>query len=202
MGSEKTIKVNVRVISATNKDIAKEMAEGRFREDLFYRLSVIPLLVPPLRERRNDIPALAEHFLQRVAEDAGRQGLAFSADAMSFMVSYSWPGNVRELQNWIQFALIKCKEKVIRIEHLPPVALGTFNGAQSGAGRKAGSQPMAKGQQRLDRELVERAIREAGGNKVGAARILGVSRATLYRFLNAEEGSTGPGAAPSQPVSP
>jgi len=191
VGSEKTLKVNVRVISATNKDIAKEMAEGRFREDLFYRLSVVPLPVPPLRERRNDIPALAEHFLKRIAAETGRSGLSFSSDALSFMMSYSWPGNVRELQNWIQFALIKCKDKTLRIEHLPPVALGTFGGPYAAARRDAGRLKASRGHQRLDDETVRRAIEEAGGNKVEASRLLGVSRATLYRFIESREKPAG-----------
>ncbi len=183
VGSEKTIKVNVRVISATNKVLAKEMAEGRFREDLYYRLSVVPLTVPPLRDRRNDIPLLAHHFLVRLSESAGKKGSKFSAEAMDLMMSYAWPGNVRELQNWIQFALIKCKGDVIRPEHLPPVALAPMQGAYA-AKPEAGARGIPGGRFKLDAAMVQEALAKTRGNKVEAARLLGISRATLYRFID------------------
>lgn len=183
VGGEKTVKVNVRVISATNKDLRREMAEGRFREDLYYRLSVVPLTVPPLRDRRNDIPLLANHFLSRLTEGGSRGQIAFSAQAMDVMLAYDWPGNVRELQNWIQFALIKCKGGAILPEHLPPVALARTRGA--GGSEEANT--AAKGRVRLDEGTVREALEKTGGNKVEAARLLGVSRATLYRFLDAQE---------------
>lgn len=176
VGSEKTVKVNVRVISATHRDLVKEMAAGKFREDLFYRLNVVPLMLPPLRERRMDIPLLANHFLKVLAEG---KSITFSPDALDFMFSYNWPGNVRELQNWIQFALIKCKAGTILLEHLPPIALKTIP-------TPAAALPVLspqRGRQRLTREIVQTAIEKAGGNKVEAAKALGVSRATLYRFM-------------------
>lgn len=181
VGSEKTVKVNVRVISATHRDLRKEMSEGRFREDLYYRLSVVPLSVPPLRDRRNDIPLLANHFLRRFTEESGRRGIAFSAEAMDIMMGHEWPGNVRELQNWIQFALIKCKGELIQPAHLPPVALAPMRGAAGRAGN--GASVAGGGRVKLDETSVQAAIERAGGNKVEAARILGISRATLYRFL-------------------
>lgn len=176
VGSEKTVKVNVRVISATHRDLVKEMAAGKFREDLFYRLSVVPLMLPPLRERRMDIPLLANHFLKVLAEG---KSISFSPDALDFMLSYNWPGNVRELQNWIQFALIKCKAGTILLEHLPPIALKTMPIPTTPG---PVSMPQ-RGKQRLTREIVQTAIDRAGGNKVEAAKALGVSRATLYRFM-------------------
>lgn len=184
VGSEKTLKVNVRVISATNKELRREMAEGRFREDLYYRLSVVPLTVPPLRERRNDIPLLANHFLRRLTEGGARKNVAFSAEAMDVMLGYEWPGNIRELQNWIQFALIKCKAELIQPAHLPPAALAPMRGAGVPAGNGAAPVPPRV---RLDEGSVRSAIERAGGNKVEAARLLGVSRATLYRFLDSRE---------------
>lgn len=186
VGSESTIKVNVRVISATNKDLSKEMAAGLFREDLYYRLSVVPLVVPPLRERRNDIPLVANHLLRHYAEAAGRTGVSFSAEAMDFMLSYAWPGNVRELQNWIQFALIKCKSNEIRPEHLPPVVLRAVSGAPAVSPVPASAPDVPRGRPKLTPESVRDAIERAGGNKVEAARLLGVSRATLYRFLDGQ----------------
>jgi DNA-binding NtrC family response regulator len=183
VGSEKTIKVNVRVISATNKVLAKEMAEGRFREDLYYRLSVVPLTVPPLRDRRNDIPLLAHHFLVRLSEHAGRKATKFSSDAMNLMMSYAWPGNVRELQNWIQFALIKCKGELILPEHLPPVALAPMQGVHAGKAGE-GTRGGQGGRFKLDAGMVQEALAKTRGNKVEAARLLGISRATLYRFID------------------
>ncbi|MEI8121709.1 MAG: sigma 54-interacting transcriptional regulator [bacterium] len=175
VGGEKTVKVNVRVVSATHRDLAKEMASGRFREDLFYRLSVVPLVIPPLRDRRTDIPLLANHFLKRLA---GGKDIIFSPEAMDFMLTYQWPGNVRELQNWIQFALIKCKANIILLDHLPPIALKAITSHQ--AEPEPGS---SKVRSHLTLTSVREAIDKTGGNKVEAAKVLGVSRATLYRFL-------------------
>jgi PAS domain S-box-containing protein len=172
VGSERTLKVDVRVISASHKTMTEEVARGRFRDDLFYRLSVVPVFLPPLRERRNDIPLLVEHFLQRLAADTGRAPVRISPEALDVMLSYAWPGNVRELQNWLQFALVKCRGDVIRAEHLPPVAGGQV--PASGRPRR----------RKLDAESVRQALLRTNGNRVEAARALGVSRATLYRFLS------------------
>jgi PAS domain S-box-containing protein len=181
VGGEQTIKVNVRVVSATHRNLQKEMAAGKFREDLFYRLSVVPLVVPPLRERRLDIPLLADHFLRQLA--VGRS-VRFSPEAIDFMLDHNWPGNVRELQNWIQFALIKCKGDVIQRDHLPPIALNPLAFVKTPP-TSAPSLPIpVKGRQRLTHETIEAAILQAGGNKGEAAKALGVSRATLYRFLD------------------
>lgn len=179
VGSEKTLKVDVRVISATNKDLTKEIAAGRFREDLFYRLSVVPINLPPLRERRNDIPLLVDFILKRALEASNKQGVKISSDAMSVMMSHDWPGNVRELQNWIQFALVKCKGGLIQPAHLPP---------HSAAARPPAGMLKLRRRKKLDMASVQSAISQANGNKVEAARILGVSRATLYRFMDEAEG--------------
>jgi thioredoxin type arsenate reductase len=174
VGSEKTLKVDVRLISATNKDLAEEIAEGRFREDLYYRLSVVPMILPPLRDRRNDIPLLVEHTLERELEATKKSGITLAPETLDIMMSYDWPGNVRELQNWIQFALVKCKEKEIKPEHLPP--LRGIRQDTDGGGHKR--------RRKLDGVAVRAALRETEGNKQEAAKVLGVSRATLYRFLD------------------
>jgi PAS domain S-box-containing protein len=175
VGGEQTIRVNVRVISATNKNIAQEIAENRFRQDLFYRLSVVPLALPPLRERRNDIPLIVDHILKGIIEDRGKP-VGVSPEAMDLLMSHSWPGNVRELQNWLQFAMIKCRGDTILPQHLPPPRPTHATVlAPSFAARH------------LDMEAVRSALEKTGGNKVEAARVLGVSRATLYRFLDANE---------------
>jgi PAS domain S-box-containing protein len=175
VGSERTVRVDVRLISATNKDLIAEIAAGRFREDLYYRLSVVPVVLPPLRERRNDIPLLVEHVLRREIERMGRDEVTISPEVMGILMSYDWPGNVRELQNWIQFALVKCKGDLIKVEHLPPRP-------------DAPPRPVQRSKRHRRRKLnavsVRSALAETGGNKVEAARRLGVSRATLYRFLD------------------
>jgi len=180
VGGEKTIHVDVRVISATNKDLRVEIAKGRFREDLFYRICVVPISLPSLRDRRNDIPLLADHFLRRYAEDAGRRQVGLSQQAIATLMEYSWPGNIRELQNVLQFALIKCKGNAIEPEHLPS---WVFQDSKLPSRRK-------RRRRKLDAAAVEEALRESNRNKVKAAQRLGVSRATLYRFLAEREGDT------------
>lgn len=180
VGGENTIQVNVRVVSATNKDLSKEIAAGRFREDLFYRLSVVPLRLPPLRERKSDIPLLVENFLERMSVSMKKEKISISADAMDVMLSYDWPGNIRELQNWLQFALIKCHGSVIKAAHLPParhsIAVSHNNFIKPDS-------VIPKKRNKLDTESVRQALLKEDGNRVAAARRLGVSRATLYRFL-------------------
>jgi len=183
LGSENTIQVNVRVISATNKDLAEEIAAGRFRDDLYYRLSVVPLWLPPLRERRNDIPLLAEHILNRILRAAGRSGVKISDDALDLMLNYDWPGNVRELENWIQFALVKCKGEQILPIHLPPSLTPSTAVPRSPQGHAPSNRALAGRRRKLDVRTVRAALAETQGNKLAAARVLGVSRATLYRFL-------------------
>jgi PAS domain S-box-containing protein len=173
VGGERTTEVNVRVISATNKDLKKEVQRNKFREDLFYRLNVIPIHVPPLRERRNDIPLLVDHFLDQVAQRSGQQMPTMSAEALSVMMEYAWPGNVRELQNAVQFGIVKSNNRTIAADDLPLEL------------RQVKENALRRGP---TRKLVARSVREAliktGGNKARAARELGVGRATLYRFLS------------------
>lgn len=173
VGGEKTLTSDVRIISATNKDLKKEVKAGRFREDLFYRLNVIPIILPPLRERRNDIPLLVDHFLDKCTMRHGRKSPDFSKDAMSRMVAYTWPGNVRELENAVQFSIVRCKGKTVMPSDLP-MELGVVQeeSVKRGPTRK------------LEDASVREALVKTGGNKAKAARILGVGRATLYRFLD------------------
>jgi len=171
VGGEKTISVRVRIISATNKNLRREMERGNFREDLYYRLSVVPISIPPLRERKNDIPLLASHFLKQAAE-RGQKAARLAQEALSLMMDYSWPGNVRELQNAIRFALVKSRGGKIEAEHLPLEIR-----QMTCMILKPGPKPV------LSPESVASAIEEASGNRSKAAKLLGVGRATLYRFL-------------------
>jgi PAS domain S-box-containing protein len=172
VGGEKTIRVDVRVISATNKNLKEAVKRGRFREDLYYRLNVIPIELPPLRDRKIDLPLLSEHFLQEARERYGKKRLKISNKAMSLMLDYRWPGNVRELQNAIQFAIVKSSGRVITPDDLPLELRDLENiCVRRGPSRK------------LDEDSVRAALERTGGNKVKAAKLLGVGRATLYRFL-------------------
>ena len=173
VGGEKSISVDVRIISATNKDLKKEVKEGRFREDLYYRINVVPIELPPLRERKGDIPLLVEHFAQEVQRQ-GQEVAGFSKTAMEFFISYSWPGNVRELQSAVRFSLLRAKGKTVMPEHLPRELLQ--------CGQPATLTPRGR-TRKLSAHAVREALEKTGGNKAKAARLLGVGRATLYRFL-------------------
>ncbi len=171
VGDEKTTSVNVRLISASNRDLKREVERGNFREDLYYRINVVPIHLPPLRKRKNDIPFLLEHFISEASED-GQQTLGLSKEAVALMKDYPWPGNVRELQSAIRFAFVKSRGRIIQPDDLP-VELKKWQNEQSSRG------PSRK----LDWDSVRAALARSGGNKAKAARLLGVGRATLYRFL-------------------
>lgn len=176
VGGEKTIDVDVRVISATNKDLQKAVDDGNFRDDLYYRLCVVPVHLPPVRERRQDVPLLARHALKKALDRQNRDGITISDEAMETLVDYEWPGNVREIENALQYAVLKCKGGDIQPSHLPP-ALG---GKSKSKSKKSKRGPKRK----LDIKSVREALEETDGNKSEAARRLGVGRATLYRFLS------------------
>jgi sigma-54 dependent transcriptional regulator, acetoin dehydrogenase operon transcriptional activator AcoR len=172
VGGEQTLYADVRLISAANRDLKKEVSNGNFRDDLFYRVNVVPVFLPPLRERKQDIPLLVEHFL-KTAGDQGQRSGGISKDAMAIMIDYHWPGNIRELQSAIRFALVKSRGRMIHPEHLPLELKADENRIQSRGPKRKLSGPN-----------VSRALIQSGGNKAKAARILGVGRATLYRFLS------------------
>ncbi|MFZ5515883.1 MAG: sigma-54 interaction domain-containing protein [Candidatus Zhuqueibacterota bacterium] len=175
VGSEKTTKVDVRVISATNKNINKEIAEGRFREDLYYRLCVVPIYTVPLRDRIDDVPLLTRYFLSEAVGELHREPAEISAEALELMKKYRWPGNIRELQNAIKYALVKCKDHVIEPKHLP------MSIHQSKEYTPVPEKRRRK--RKLNDSVVKNALDKANGNKVVTAKLLGVSRATLYRYM-------------------
>jgi sigma-54 dependent transcriptional regulator, acetoin dehydrogenase operon transcriptional activator AcoR len=173
VGDEKTKSVDVRIISAANRDLKNEVKRGNFRDDLYYRIAVVPIYLPSLRERKNDIPLLIDHFFRRIVKDGGQTHPDISDEAVSLLMDYHWPGNVRELENVIQFAIVKCRGRKILPKDLP-VELYRHDviGTSRGPSRK------------LSLERVTSALVKSGGNKAKAARLLGVGRATLYRFLS------------------
>lgn len=173
VGGEKTVKVDVRVISATNKDLKEEIRKKNFREDLYYRLNVIPIHIPPLRGRKTDIPLLIEYFLNQVNSNGKRPPKKFSDAAIGRMLDYAWPGNVRELQNTVQFSIVHTDGSVVSEDDLPLEL------------RDLTCFPVKRGPSlKLDAEAVHSALVKTGGNKARAAKQLGVGRATLYRFLS------------------
>ena len=170
VGGEKTLTVDVRVLAATNKDLMQEVARGNFREDLFYRLNVIPLILPPLRDRKNDIPLLALHFLRRFAQERGKDLREISSGAMRLLLDYSWPGNVRELENSIEHAVVLAKSSQLEAWDFP-----------SALNHPSPSFPVTIADQELS--LLLNILDECGWNKKLAAQRLGISRSTVYAIL-------------------
>jgi two-component system response regulator FlrC len=176
IGGRKPVPVDVRVIATTNRDLYKESMEGRFREDLYYRLCVFPLNVPPLRERPEDIPLLAEHFLSKFAAANGRTIKGLTQDAMNMLAKRHWRGNIRELENTMQRAALLCRGETAGMEHL------MLNDEQPVPA------PAAQGNIRdMERDLIYRTLREMDGNKTRAAKALGVTVRTIRNKLNEYE---------------
>ncbi|HXG63855.1 MAG TPA: sigma-54 dependent transcriptional regulator [Blastocatellia bacterium] len=178
VGGRENIEVDVRVIAATNQDIAEAVRKGEFREDLYYRLNVVQVCLPELRERREDIPLLIEHFLKRYAEASHQEPRHFSNEAMRLLLAYDWPGNVRELQNAVEYALAIGTGPVLTPADLPPHIVGRAGGA--GASGAVGE---GRTLDEVERRHILRILEETGGNHARAAQILGIDRRTLYRKL-------------------
>jgi len=175
--------VDVRVVAATNKDLPQAISRGEFREDLFFRLNVIPLKVPPLRERGEDIPALARHFLQRFGAEYGRKR-ELSPEALEALTKYDWPGNVRELRNTLERMVIMTGTAVIRPEDLPAAARGQEREPRSGWDSLDGAS-LKEARAAFECRFITRKLQQAGGNVARAAELLGVERSHLYRKLKA-----------------
>jgi transcriptional regulator with PAS, ATPase and Fis domain len=179
LGANKNEKVDARLISATNQDLEQRVQQGSFRQDLYYRLNVIRIELPPLRERTEDIPILADHFLRKFAAQARRTVTGIDHDALRALMSHRWPGNVRELEHTIERAVLMGKKATIGIDDLPqPIVAANHNDAPL-------ERALAKGYtlHQLEKEYIKRVMEDAKGNKTEAARILGVDRTTLYRKL-------------------
>ena len=174
VGGEETLKVNIRILAATNKDLLQEVKKGSFREDLFYRLNVIPIHLPPLRDRSNDIPLLARHFLAHFASEQNKSVQRFSSEAMRQLLDYDWPGNVRELENSIEHATVIAKDRYIEVSDLPIAVKHTETKANTGPNRTILEN---------ERKLLKEVLAECGWNKKETAIRLGISRSTLYDKL-------------------
>jgi DNA-binding NtrC family response regulator len=187
VGGTKTLHVDARVIAATNRDLAAEVREKAFREDLFYRLNVFPIFLPPLRERREDLLLLVDHFLDRLAQQGGTPPKRLSPEALRAMMAYPWPGNVRELEHALERAALLSEQEVITEHELPPEVLApkdelTVLLPESAVNFK---ENMARVIREAETRLIRRALAEAGGNRTEAARILGISRRALLYKLKA-----------------
>ena len=178
LGGTKTVKVDVRLIAATNRDLREALEQGTFREDLYYRLNVVPIDIAPLRQRKEDIPDLVNLFISRFAGDSGKPVEGITPEAMQILVNYHWPGNVRELQNIIERACALAKATVLKVEdiHLDLRPAKIDNGA-------SGFLPEGMTLEHWEDEMIQEALRRANGNKSQAARLLGLSRNALrYRL--------------------
>jgi Nif-specific regulatory protein len=186
VGGAETIKVDVRVISATHRDLEKQIAAGEFREDLYYRLNVFPITLPPLRSRTTDIPLLAEHFIQKYARTAGKNVRGLDGGAVSALSGYTWPGNVRELENVIERALILAKGSELTatdLEFTRRPSPSTSPSSSSSSSSSGGDRPLQERLQEQERAAIINAIDQAHGNIAHAARALGINRSTLYYRL-------------------
>ncbi|HBH03003.1 MAG TPA: hypothetical protein DDZ42_13965, partial [Candidatus Rokubacteria bacterium] len=182
VGSNQTIRTDVRIIAATHQDLTRLMREGRFREDLYYRLNVIPIHLPGLRDRKSDIPLLVEFLLERFAAKGKGTARTLSPRAMAVLMEHDWPGNIRELENALEHAIVCSRGGVIDVDALPRAL--ALRGATPAAER---ARPAREGVRRprgaAPREAVLRALRAAGWNRGRAAAMLGVDRTTLWRKM-------------------
>ncbi|HUK53554.1 MAG TPA: sigma-54 dependent transcriptional regulator [Candidatus Binatia bacterium] len=177
IGSRKPVTVDVRVVAATNKKLEDEIARGAFREDLFYRLNVVPMVIAPLRERTEDIPIFARHFLAEFSEAYGRKPREISAGALEVMAQYPWPGNVRELRNVMERLAIMCPDERVEVHHLPPEL---FRG---GARNPQPAATLAEARHDYEREMILRKLEENHWNMTRTATALGLERSHLYRKM-------------------
>ena len=181
VGSNEPVKVDVRILAASNRDLEAEVKAGRFRQDLYYRLSVIQLRLPPLRERLNDVPLLATHFLKTFCNENQKQVDGFSAPALAALTRYSWPGNVRELSNAMERAVVMARGAEVTLEDLPPALGGRKQRGMNLAGQF--SVKVGTSMEDIEREAISHTLSAVGGDKEAAARILGIGLTTLYRRL-------------------
>jgi two-component system response regulator HydG len=172
----------VRVVTATNKDIKGLVETGQFREDLFYRLHIIPITLPPLRERRTDIPILVDHFIKKLAPRTRTKVGGLSGEAMTALEDYPFPGNVRELENIIEQALVFAESDTITVEDLPHFVTNTAPGDSLMI--PEGDRPLPEILEELERQLILRAFRSAAGVKTETARLLGIKTSALYYKLD------------------
>jgi len=180
VGGAETKRVDVRVLAATNKDLLMEAGKGQFREDLYYRLNVVPILIPPLRERKSDIRILADYFLRQVAGELGRSPKRIAPDAFDILMDYSWPGNVRELRNLIERLCILSSGEIIKRDDLPTLALVREEDARKDP---FGLKTYQEFKDFMEKEFLVKKLKENNGNVSRTARQLDMQRSNLYKKL-------------------
>jgi len=182
VGGSETIKIDVRIVAATNKNLARAVEEGSFREDLYYRLNVFSINLPPLRERKEDIPPLVEHFVRRNVVELGKPLVGFTAEAMNILLAYDWPGNVRELENYVQRAAVMAESEFIGPECLPPHLLTFKPKVQEELELEPGRSldEMLEG---VERKLIRAALQRTGGVQSRAAKLLGITERSLWHRI-------------------
>jgi DNA-binding NtrC family response regulator len=183
VGDSRTIRADVRIVAATNVNLEEAVTSGSFREDLFYRLNVIHLHVPPLRDRRDDIPLLVEHFLCSTADRTGRSGITVSRAAMQLLAAWEWPGNVRELENTIERAVILCPGEVIEPSDLPARIRGLGTEKRASNTLPDAGMDLRAAVETFENDLIRQALERTGWNKNRAAQLLGLNRTTLVEML-------------------
>jgi two-component system response regulator HydG len=176
VGDHRPIQTDVRIITATNKDLKQLVDRGIFREDFYYRINVVPIWVPPLRERTSDIPLLAESFFQRICLKSEKRIQGIANEALDLMIQYSWPGNVRELKSTLEYAFVACQRSMIGPEHLPPNILNMENPTET-------INPSSVGLNEIKKQRLIGALQQSGGNQSEAARILGISRTSVWNQI-------------------
>jgi DNA-binding NtrC family response regulator len=183
VGGNETLSVNVRLICATQRDLKEEIRKGSFREDLYYRLNVVPIYLPPLRERREDIFLLADHFINKFSHKMGKEITGLSEEAKTILLTYAFPGNIRELENMLERAVALIKGKVIQAYDLPEEVCGQASPVRDICERIRGTKPLASATSVFEKEYIQSVLEKTKGKKGQAAEILGISRKTLWEKI-------------------
>jgi DNA-binding NtrC family response regulator len=183
VGSNKTIRADVRVILATNRDLRREVEAGRFRNDLYYRINVVNIELPPLRERIGDIPLLSEHFLAKYVGGTGKRVQGFLPEAMAVMQRYSWPGNIRELENCVERAVVLCRQAFVGPDDLPPALLKGSPGAEGAPATTEAGLTLQEAMAGPEKQIILAALQTNNGNRQATAGQLGINRTTLYKKM-------------------
>jgi DNA-binding NtrC family response regulator len=191
LGGTQNIKVDVRLITATNKDLEAAMKKGAFREDLYYRINVVPIHLPPVRERREDIPLLLRHFITKKSAERGQPAKQIAPDALSLLAQYPWPGNIREMENVVEQILTLCDSDEITVEHLPLRLRSNTKGSQMRDEVTTGQRNFECAVMEFERELIVDALKRANFVQTHAAQLLGISRRIL-KYKMDSLGITGP----------
>jgi DNA-binding NtrC family response regulator len=180
VGGTETIKVDARVILATNQNLAELVAQGKFRQDLYYRINVVSIHIPPLRERISDIPLLCKHFLEKYGKETNRKIVGFSPEAMDMLMRYQWPGNIRELENVVERAVVLGKHELIQPSDLPAPL---HHAVGSGAEHQQPGSPLKEAMRNPERQIILEALEAHNWNRQETAKALGINRTTLYKKM-------------------